>query len=186
MPLSAQQIRAQLAKLNESGTEKGFWNSFFVTGKEIDYLPQLLTGNEAILAACTGFMSGTTWLAVCTDKRVIILNRGMIFGVRVLQTNLDRIQSIDHQTGLMFGSLQIWDGAASIGLDMILKASAHRFVRVTREAMEIQKRAATAGFNRPAPPIDVASQIEKLLALKEKGALTEEEFQTQKKKLLGE
>ncbi len=38
---------------------------------------------------------------------------------------------------------------------------------------------------RPSPPVDVASQLAKLADLKEKGYLTDEEFQAQKKKLLG-
>lgn len=36
-----------------------------------------------------------------------------------------------------------------------------------------------------APAVDVASQLEKLAALMEKGILTKEEFDAQKKKLLG-
>ena len=62
------------------------------------------------------------------------------------------------------------------------RGDAISFVRATEEAMYALRK----GHSKPAvtAPLDVASQIAKLAELKEKGHLTDEEFQAQKKRLL--
>lgn len=167
-------VNAQIAKLEHTYI---FW-----TQKEIRYLPQVLAENEKILAITSGLMSGSTWLAICTNRRAIFLDRGMFFGGRQSQMALDRIQSIDHTTGLIFGAMRIWDGASAMSLPFILKNSLHHFVKVTRAAMDAARE--TRGGSGSGGT-DIASQLEKLVALKERGHLTQEEFDTQKKKLLG-
>lgn len=179
-----EQVRRQAEKLQAPGVEKGFIQSFFVTKKEIDYLPKVLDENENLRALCSGFMNGVTWLAVCTDKRIIFLHRGMIFGIKQMQVPLDRVQSIDNQTGLIFGHIRIWDGASAIVVSMVLKQSVLQFVKLAKQAIDEHKRGMIPGHPPAAAPVDIASQLERLAALKEKGVLTEEEFQQQKRKLL--
>ena len=155
----------------------------FWTQKEVRALPEILYDDEKIKAVTSGMMNGATWLLVCTDRRLIFLNRGMFYGLRQVQLPLDRIQSIDHSATIAFGSISVWDGASSISINMVLKGSIPPFVRATEEAMYALRKGA-----KPASataPLDVASQIAKLAELKEKGHLTDAEFQAQKKKLLG-
>lgn len=155
----------------------------FWTKKEIRALPEVLDKDERILAVTSGIMNGVTWLLTCTNRRLIFLHCGMIFGMRQVQMPLDRIQSIDHSSVIAIGSISVWDGASSFTIGMIFKPSILPFVRVTEEAMYALRKAQS----RPAAsaPTDVAGQIAKLAELKEKGHLTDEEFQAQKKKLLG-
>ena len=160
----------------------------FWTEKEIRALPEILDNDEKIKAVTSGMLDGATWLAVCTSRRLIFLNRGMIYGLRQIQFPLDRIQSIDHEFTIFFGSIRVWDGASAFSIGLVLKSSILPFVRATEEAMfTTRKTQATAAHNHSshAPAIDVASQLAKLAELKERGHLTEEEFQAQKKKLLG-
>ena len=157
------------------------------THKEIRALPELLDEDEDILAVTSGFMNNATWLVVCTVRRLIFLNCGMFFGMRQVQLPLDRIQSIDHDFTIFFGSIRVWDGASAFGINMVSKPSIIPFVRATQEAMhklrsEHKKQAAPAAASASAT--DIASQLERLATLKERGHLTEEEFQAQKKKLL--
>lgn len=156
----------------------------FWTKKEIKMLPQVLKNDEKILAATSGSMNNATWLGLCTNQRLIFLNCGMFFGLRQVQMPLDRIQSIDHSATLMFGSIRVWDGASAFTLNMVLKKSIMPFVRATEEAMFALRKAQSKPA-AAAAPVDVATQITKLAELKEKGHLTDAEFQTQKKKLLG-
>ncbi len=154
----------------------------FWTKKEIRALPEILEHDEKIKAITSGFMNNATWLAVCTDRRIIFLNRGMFYGLRQVQMPLDRIQSIDHEFTIFFGSISVWDGASAFTINMVLKSSILPFVKATQEQMQIIR-------NKSRQPIiqtgtDIASQLERLATLKEKGHLTEEEFQAQKKKLL--
>lgn len=178
-------LNRQIAALGETPMEKTYRESFFFTKKEFAYLPKVMNDGEKILALTSGFMNGTTWLAVCTDTRVIFLDRGMIFGLRQQQISLDQIHSIDNTAGLVFGAIRIWDGASYIVISMVLKQSIERFVSATKLAMEARKRAhSPAGASPPSASASVVEQLEKLAALKEKGLLTEVEFQQQKQKLL--
>lgn len=157
----------------------------FWTGKEIRALPGILAENESIAALTSGLMDGVTWLAVCTNRRLIFLHTGMFFGLRQVQIPLDRVQSIDHEYTIFFGSIRVWDGASYFTLRMVLKQSISPFVKAAQEAMLEFRRAQKQVLTTPAPASDLASQLERLAALKEKGVLTEEEFQQQKRKLLG-
>jgi hypothetical protein len=154
----------------------------FWTKKEIRALPEILDKGESVKAITSGLMNNETWLAVCTEKRVIFLNRGMFYGTRQLQIPLDRIQSIDSEFTLVFGSITVWDGASAFMIRMVLKSSIPPFVKVTQEQMQIARKPAKVVMQSEST--DVASQLEKLAILKEKGHLTDEEFQTQKRKLL--
>jgi|CXWL01.1.fsa_nt_gi hypothetical protein len=155
----------------------------FWTKKEIRALPEILEHDESVKAITSGLMNNATWLAVCTEKRVIFINRGMLYGIRQIQIPLERIQAIDHEATIFFGSITVWDGASAFTISMVLKNSILPFVKATQEQMH-----ALRGQIKSAPQpaaMDIASQLERLANLKEKGHLTEEEFQSQKKKLLG-
>lgn len=154
----------------------------FWTQKEIRALPEVLDDGESLKAITSGIVDTSTWLAVCTNRRVIFLNRGMVYGLRQVQFPLDRIQSIDHHFALVFGTIRVWDGASAFSLNMVLRNSIIPFVRVVEEQMYQMRKSQSAPA---AAPADVASQLMKLAELKERGHLTEEEFQRQKKKLLG-
>jgi hypothetical protein len=158
----------------------------FWTQKEIRALPEVLDKDEVIKAVTSGMLESATWLAVCTNRRLIFLNRGMVYGLRQVQFPLDRIQSIDHEFTIFFGSIRVWDGASAFSIGLVLKSSILPFVRVTEESMYALRKGHSAPPSAAhAQPLDVASQIAKLAELKEKGHLTEAEFQAQKKKLLG-
>jgi hypothetical protein len=151
----------------------------FWTQKEVRALPAILDKSEHINAVTSGMINGKTWLAVCTDRRLIFLNCGMFIGVQQIQMPLDRIQSLDHEFTLFFGSISIYDGVNVCSIGMVLKSSILPFVKATEEAISTMRK----GANAPSAS-DTASQLTKLAELKEKGYLTEEEFQSQKKKLL--
>ncbi len=158
----------------------------FWTEKEIRALPEILEPDETIRAVTSGIMNNSTWLGVCTSRRLIFLNRGMIFGLRQVQFPLERIQSIDHEFTIFFGSISVWDGASSFTIRLVLKNSIMPFVKATEEAMFEAKKASARMHAQPAAAAtDVATQLAKLAELKEKGYLTDDEFQQQKKKLLG-
>lgn len=157
----------------------------FWTRKEIRALPGILEHDEPVKALTSGFMNNSTWLAVCTDRRIIFLNCGMFYGIRQLQIPLERIQAIDYQGTIFFGSITVWDGASAFNIGMVLKNSISPFVKATQEQMQIIKKQSQPAAHPQPTANDIASQLERLVALKEKGHLTEAEFQAQKKKLLG-
>lgn len=158
----------------------------FWTQKEIRKLPKILDTDENILAVTSGFMNNATWLLALTPRRLLFLNCGMFFGLRLFQIPLDRVQSIDSSFTIAFGNISVWDGASSFRIALVLKSSIIPFVRATEDAIDSFKRSLVAparGSHSAAP--DIATQIAKLAELKESGYLTDEEFTAQKKKLLG-
>ncbi len=163
----------------------------FYTKKEINYLPEIMMEGEYIRALTSGYFDKRTVLAVCTNRRILFLDKGFFFGLKQWQMSLDRVQSIDGDYVIMFGSLRIWDGASAINMTMVWAKSIDPFIKEVRAAIDDfrklmfqevtqshQAQAATA------QPVDVAGQIERLAQLKEAGHLTEEEFAHQKYKLL--
>ncbi len=164
----------------------------FYTKKEINYLPEIMIEGEEIRALTSGFLGNRTVLAVCTNRRILFLDKGMFFGLRQWQMALDRVQSIDGNYLIFFGSIRIWDGASAVNMGMVLANSIDPFIKATRTAIDefrkIAFREVVSGGQQAAPAQpaanDVASQIEKLAKLKEQGHLSEEEFQAQKAKIL--
>jgi len=164
----------------------------FYTKKEINYLPQIMIEGEEIRALTSGFVGNRTILAVCTNRRMLFLDKGMFFGLRQWQMALDRVQSIDGSYLILFGGIRIWDGASAITMSMVWAKSIDPFIKATRTAIDEFRKisfrevvgAQPTAQNATPAATDIASQIERLARLKEQGHLTEEEFQTQKKKLL--
>ncbi len=163
----------------------------FYTKKEIRYLPKILAENERILALTSGFMEKHTWLCVCTTHRILLLDRGMFFGLRQVQMNLDRLQAIDSSHTIFFGSLKFWDGASAFSISMVLKSTIAPFVRTVQEAMDQYKRQqvrdvlTTATAAPPAhTPSGWLTELERLTALKTSGQITDAEFAHAKAKLL--
>jgi hypothetical protein len=184
-----EQIRAQIKALPNK--------YIFNTEKEIRYLPKIMIEGEHVLALTSGFMNNRTWLAVCTNRRVLFIDRGIFFGLRQIQMNLDRVQAIESEFGLAFGSIRVWDGASSMNISMILKSSVAPFVKTVQESMDKYKRlmvhdlahAATAAHptvdlvKKPNPMLD---ELERLAKLKADGHLSEEEYAAAKAKLLAQ
>ena len=158
----------------------------FWTRKEIKALPEILADDEEIKALTSGMIDNSTWLMVTTDRRLIFLNCGMVLGVQQIQMPLDRIQSIDHHFMLFFGNIKVYDGINVTNVGMILKPAILPFVKATQEAMyHYNKMQGTpAKLDMSHASADIASQLSKLAELKEKGYLSEQEFQAQKQKLL--
>lgn len=202
-----QQVKAQIARIPSDG------RYIFWTDKEVRYLPKILGDNEQVLALTSGFVGNNTWLLVCTDERIIFLDRGWLYGVKQIQIPLARVNSIDHEIGFTFGSISVWDGATRMTMGMILRNKVAYFVNVAKRAIEdynqrmaqryMQQHAAQqqqqpqsqATPATPPPPqltpeqqtarlAAMADHLERLAKLRDNGILTDEEFQKQKTTIL--
>lgn len=155
------------------------------TKKEIRYLPEILSNDESVLAITQGFMDVNTWLIVCTEKRVIFLDRGMLYGLKQIETPLEQINSIGQQTGVFVGSIGIWDGSSRMEITMVAKQTVRPFVEAVNRARDALKANDQRSKNdTPQPCDDVATQLERLASLRDRGVLTDSEFQEQKARIL--
>ena len=170
------EIQEQIASLGGADT--------FGTKKEVKSLPEVLREGETVKGLTSGFMDGNTWLIVCTERRIIFLDKGMLYGLKQKDTPLEKINSIEHKIGMIFGKITIRDAATEITIDNLQKAAVAPFLETVNSAIEALKNSTNAPPPAGNEPVDVASQLGKLTDLRDKGVLTEEEFQGQKKKLL--
>lgn len=166
-----------IKKLEELGTV-----DLFGTKKEVKELPNVMYDGETLEYLMSGFLNGNTWLITCTNKRVLFLDKGMLFGCKQLEIPLEKINSIEAKKGLFLGSITIWDGASAIKIDQIQKIALQPFVTAVNEMREAYKKQTSS--NTTTTESDYIIQLEKLAELKEKGIITQEEFETKKKKIL--
>jgi hypothetical protein len=162
----------------------------FFTKKELRHLPEVLADGEQILAFTSGLMEGNTWLITLTDRRLIFLDKGMIYGLKQVSIDLDKVNAIGGNTRLIFGSITVEDGARARVIDNVMKRCVVPFTNKARDAIEKRKRpsappALPPGMPQQATPQDdLVSKLERLLVLKEKGLLTQDEMEHQKARLL--
>jgi Bacterial PH domain/Short C-terminal domain len=154
------------------------------TRKEIAELPNILHKDEHIKAITSGFNDGNTWLITCTTKRIIMMDKGMIYGLKVAEIPLDRINSITHSTGLVLGQIAITDGAVTRQISNINKNTVKYFVDAVNS--EIDKiRKLNFGSTQVVQQVSAADEIVKFKSLLDSGIITQEEFEIKKKSLLG-
>ena len=117
---------------NESGDDG------FGTKRELKYLPQMLMDGEQVLAFSSGLMDGNTWLIVLTDKRVIFLDKGMLWGLRESSIQLSQINGVSGESGLIMGKITINDGFAERQIKNVSKSSVRPFINRLQQELEAQ------------------------------------------------
>lgn len=162
----------------------------FGTAKEVTHLPEILADDENIRYLTSGLTNGTTWLIVCTQKRIILLDYGFLFGMKQSEMALENINSISYQQGLLFGSIEIWHGGARMLIENCGKETVRPFVDAVNKAIKDLKNENVQSSVKQQESVqtnqdDIVSKLERLAVLKEKGILTDEEFAAQKAKILG-
>jgi len=166
-----------LEELKQQAKDLKIKNSW-LTKKEFKYLPKILAADEALKAFASGFMNRNTWLIVVTNKRVIFLDRGLLYGLKQVDIPLTKINSIVKNNGLVFGEINIWDGASKTNIRNIPKEDATNFVNAVNEAID------SLQHNNINNSSSLSDELLKLAELKERGILTEEEFNKKKTELL--
>jgi hypothetical protein len=173
MPVSKEVVEQQLKNIGD------FYQWF--TKKEIKHLPKVLDEGEVINAITSGLHDGNTWLIVVTYKRVLFLDKGMIYGLKQIEIPIRQISAISHKIGLFMGIIEISSSGGKKIIENIRKRDVAQVAKIISGLIENN----TKFTNHEVSTLtDIVSQLERLAALKEKGILTEKEFQSQKVKLL--
>lgn len=157
----------------------------FFTKKELNYLPEVLNEGEQVIAFTSGMMDGNTWLIVLTDLRIIFLDKGMIYGLKQVSISLAKINGISGSTGILFGTIEINDGAVVRKIENVWKKTVRNFTNLAQNAIESYNNPKDIVQQVASQEDDIIAKLEKLAILKEKGILSEEEFQEQKMRILG-
>lgn len=175
MPVDKQIVDKQIAQL-------GHFYKWF-TKKERNYLHEVMTPGETIHAMTSGFLDGNTWLVTVTDKRVLFLDKGIIYGLKQMELPLSHISAVSHKTGLLFGKIEVSSAGGTKVISQIQKKDVAKVAQIISDLVNSPKETQTPSAQAGAKE-DIVSQLERLANLKNQGILTEEEFNQQKAKLL--
>lgn len=154
---------------------------FFGTKKEIDYLYQMVRHDEKILSMASGFLNGKTILFVCTNKRCIFIDCGVMYKVAHSEIMIDKINSVSSKTELMFAQVIIEDGASVRVISNIKKKYVQAIVDSIHEAIEMRNTKIDINGNHTVSGADELIKFKKLM---DDGVITQEEFEKRKKKIL--
>lgn len=176
--ISLDEIQAQMEQAGVS--------DLFLTKKEVKFLPNILEKGEIIQYATSGSINGNSALIVCTNSRVIIIDRGIIYGTRSTEIPLDMVNGVSYSQGMVLGKINIANGSEHTCVDNVSKATAPIMVNTIKEAAQKYKLNIYHS-NQPSyqsDQIDPAEEIMKFKKLLDAGAITQEEFDAKKKQLL--
>lgn len=157
-------------------------NPTFFARKEIRELPNILSEDEKIVYLVEGRNKITTHhiVLVATDRRLIFVDKEFMYGLKVEDFSYSKISSIQYETELMLASIDIHVSDDIVEIDGVGKYDAELFCEKVRNFMSRPEEY----FQNKSEP-STLDRLEQLGRLKESGVLSEEEFNEQKKKLLG-
>ena len=104
MAVDKEYVEKQLAKVNAKKR--------LGVGKELKHLHEVINKGENILGHTRGFYNKNTWLICITDRRVLFLDKGMIYGMKSAEIPLDNVSSVNYETGILVGSITVTAGGA--------------------------------------------------------------------------
>lgn len=181
---SLEEIRPVIEKLDGASALLG--------KKEIKELPGILWENEFPEAIIQGMYNNGLGILVCTNSRLIFVDKGLLYGVKVEDFPLKNISSIQYETGMLMGKITIFTSGNRADIEQADKKQVRNFaefVRAKISGQSIQQQVvaepATSVTQTAVSNTDnMINQLERLAKLKEQGILTDEEFATQKAKIL--
>lgn len=134
------------------------------------------------------FLDGNTWLIAVTDQRLLFLDKGMLFGLKQMEMHYEQISAISHKMSLILASVTVSTSVGTKTIEHLTKLDASKICQLVSD--QIRKlRHPVPVQSQPGPQAaqaepDIVFQLERLASLLEKGLLSEEEFATQKRKIL--
>jgi hypothetical protein len=153
--------------------------------KEIKELPRIISDNENIDDIVYGLYNNGIGILVSTNQRLIFIDKGTFGGLKVEDFPLNKISSIQYETGFLTGKLKIHTSGNVAVIDSVAKNKVRSFAESVRSKIESKNEQVTISETSNSN-ISVLDQLEKLAKLKESGILNEEEFNQQKAKILSQ
>ena len=176
-------------KVKEFANDIGYHHQF--TSGELNSLHTILSVDEECYGMTEGMLKKVHvnkhsgyGIALLTNKRFLFYHKGFLGSITLEQFPLDTISSISFHKGVLFSSLHVY--AANVDEIIIEQCdnnNAGRIVQVWQHILNERSIFQT----EPANDItsDPVTELEKWHSLKEKGVITEDEYNSMKKKILG-
>lgn len=128
---SKAELKKEWKRIAQASGDDGFG-----TKKELRHLPEVLMDDEQVLRFSSGLMDGNTWLIVLTDRRILFLDKGMLFGFKQTAIPIEKISAVSGRTGMLMGAIEISEGHATRQIKNVAKKSVLPFTNKVQEVME--------------------------------------------------
>ena len=129
MDQKLKEIKHQISKMPITNA-----NTFFAR-KEIKSLPDILMENEKLENIIVGNFSSGTGVLICTNVRLMFVNKGFFFGLKVIDFPLKNISSIEYSTGMILGKIKIHMSGNTSQIEYCDKKSVSSFVNYVRSKL---------------------------------------------------
>lgn len=152
--------------------------------KMVDDLQPILTDGETVLLATSGLAevqrlgrgTGRPGVVFVTDRRVGIFSK-KVGGHDLTDFAFGLLTSVEHKRGFKFGEVTVMAAGSRTRFHMIPKAEVDEMAATIRGRMALSTVPTAA-------PSSAADEIAKLVALRDAGAITDDEFEAHKAALL--
>ncbi len=159
------------------------------TKSEIKELSKLLHADEQLHGLLEGFLKNIhgrsingLGLVIATNKRVIFFRKSIIGTVTKEEIPLNKVTSASYRKGLMFSSISITSASNDSIVEQCDKKISKKFIDNLLGLINNQPNISNNQDNNFQN--DPLLKLEKLYELKQKGILTEDEYNQQKSKIL--
>ena len=174
---SKQELKEQFKKIAKSQGEINL-----IISNEKYYLPKILNVQEEILSFITGRMNDHKWLITLTNQRIILIDKGLLYGLKQITIDLKHISSISSTTDLTSGKIQINQENSNYLIENISKKLVIYFVNKANEVL--QNLHLSASPLQTSKDESTENKLIELNELREKGLINETEFAKAKAKVL--
>lgn len=183
MAFDIKNANAEERKAEYSRIAKEMGDDGFFTKKEMNHLPEVMHEGEQLLGFASGLMDNNTWLIALTDQRILLLDKGMFYGLSQTEFRLGNVSAISYETGMLMGKLVVQVGSVEHTITQVPKKAVATFAERVRQAVDDASNAKSPTHPASADD-DVVSRLERLASLRDRGVLSDEEFADQKAKIL--
>jgi len=157
--------------------------------RTMSHLPEQLKSGEVVMAFAIGRMFDNLWVIALTDKRFLFLSEaGFTSSLDTQSIYLKHIRSIStDQEKFFVGKIIVDAGSRSYVIDDCKKQQLRVLVETANEWLdELEDRKMSKAKETTIAEESGLDKLNKLADLKDRGALSEEEFATAKAKILAD
>ena len=127
-------------------------------------------------------MNDTKWLITLTNQRIILIDKGLLYGLKQITIDLKHISSISSTTDLTSGKIQINQENNNYLIEHISKKLVIHFVKKANEVLQTIHLGGSSLKNSSDESTE--NKLVELIELREKGLINETEFAKAKAKVL--
>jgi len=171
-------------ELNKAGVQRflEFWWT-----RKVELFAENLADDEHILAGVRGYFKEIRGRLVATERRLLFIERKGFFGSIVESFPYSRINEVSASKDVFRGDLIINSGASTERIKGIQKRFLTPFLHFVQRALADFRHGGPIGApSNNVASNDIASLLERLAALRDRGVLTGQEFQAQKERILSQ